>query len=120
MRRRPARAAGWANERRSASLHATSLTCPLGIAGSPRLAQASARGVVRAKRARLLVNLHRQFGYATVADPVCPEDWLTVLEAHDHIHPRGIDGLAHVGGRRVRVGVRVRVPHTDDLVAVRF
>ncbi len=42
-------------------------------------------------------------------------DGLRVLQAHDHVDPARLHRLPDVGVRRVRVGVGVRVPHTDEL-----
>ena len=57
-------------------------------------------------------------GDRAVADAVRPQRRLAVAQAHEHVEPRRVDRLTHVGWRRVRVGVGVRVPHADDLVAV--
>ena len=54
-----------------------------------------------------------------VADAVGAQRGLAVAQAHEQVEPRGVDGLTHVGGRRVRVGVRVGVHDADDVEAER-
>ena len=56
-------------------------------------------------------------GDPALADPERPEHRHLVAQRDDDVDPHRVDGLADVGGRRVRVGVRVGVPHADDVVA---
>ena len=56
-----------------------------------------------------------------VANAVRVQRRVPVPQAHEHVDPVRVPlGLTHVGGRRIRVGVRVTVPAPDELFATRF
>ena len=66
-------------------------------------------------------DLYGHLGDDRVADPVRAQHRFAVLQAHDRVEPGPLEllrfhRLLDVGRRRVGVGVRVRVPHRDDLL----
>src|SRR5258708_29019664 len=78
------------------------------------------RGIRRRPLPSTAVELYLAFGDVAVDDAVGAQHGLAVAQAHDRVPPIGIDGLAHVGRRRVGVGVRMAVPHTHELVTERL
>src|SRR5262245_11007277 len=63
---------------------------------------------------------HRHLGDRALSDAKGPEHRRVVAQAHDHVDPRRVHGLANIGRAREGVGVRVRVPHAHDVVASRL
>src|SRR5438067_742308 len=55
------------------------------------------------------------FGDLPVHDAVAAHDRCGVAEGDEHVVPRGIGGLGHVGGRGVGLGVGVGMEDAQDL-----